>query len=278
MAHPNGEAHRILAVGLHTGHSLMAEPNLYIWISRWEEFQHYKPDRDRPPAWIKSYTKQLSDARYLELTDRQRALLHDLRHVFAVTGRRLGRDVAAIARHRHRQTFRSDLESLNHAGFIEFISREALEKRLEKLYSTSPLEVEREREVKKNPLTPSDEGDSKPSRAKGTNPRAKTKRTKVYKAAESMVKNVGVLYDDDAYLEELARFELTDQQRSDLNQLRGELMGGTPIQNGNGNHHEEPPEIPAGLFLDSEPDTHDLIANTLPDVDLPAELQPQETT
>ncbi len=123
----------------------------WIWISRWEDFQHYKPERDRGPAWIKDYPKQLVDSRYLELTDRQRALLADIRRVFAMTAARLPRDTRVVSRYRHRQTFRSDLETLNHAGYIEFVSREGLEQRLEFLYaSRAPArskEGEREGEV-----------------------------------------------------------------------------------------------------------------------------------
>lgn len=62
----------------------MTTGDMYVWITRWDEFQHYKPERDRAPAWIKDYTKQMNDDRYLRLTDRQRALLRDLRDVFAV--------------------------------------------------------------------------------------------------------------------------------------------------------------------------------------------------
>jgi hypothetical protein len=116
----------------------------YIWVTRWEEFQHYKPDPKRGPAWIKAYTAQLHDDRYLGLTDRQRSLLHDLRLIFAVTRGRLPRSEAVIARHRHRQTFRSDLEALNRAGLIEFVSRAGLEQRLETLYSRSRSKKEKE--------------------------------------------------------------------------------------------------------------------------------------
>ena len=40
---------------------------LWIWVTRWDDFQHYTPEPDRAPAWIKSYTKQLDDDRYLSL-------------------------------------------------------------------------------------------------------------------------------------------------------------------------------------------------------------------
>src|SRR6266540_3061047 len=138
---------------------------LFIWICRWDEFQHYRPERDRPPAWIKTYTKQMHDARYLELPDRARALLHDLRHVFAVTAGQLSRDTRVVSQHRHRQTFRADLERLNHAGFIDFISRETLDQRLEELYSPPRARVEVEVEVEdKNPPTPRRRGGTQSSK------------------------------------------------------------------------------------------------------------------
>ncbi len=134
----------------------------YIWISRWREFQHYRPNPERGPAWIKAYTAQLSDERYLELTDRQRALLHDLRHVYAMTRGRLRRDVRTISRYRQRQTRDADLEALNHAGLVEFISRQTLDQRLDELYSDSSLD----KEVDKEPPNPRRRGGLKPSTKK----------------------------------------------------------------------------------------------------------------
>ncbi len=114
----------------------MTGEKTYVWICRWEEFQHYPPDRNRGPAWIKDYTSQLDDERYLCLTDRQRALLRDLRDIFATMRGRLSDDCAMIARRRNAQTRRSDLEALNHAGLIEFLSREALDQALDKFYTS----------------------------------------------------------------------------------------------------------------------------------------------
>lgn len=148
----------------------------WIWIAKWDEFQHYKPEPHKPPAWIKDYTKQLRDDRYLALTDRQRALLRDLRDVFAVTFGRVPRDTRAVSRHRHSQTLNSDIDALNHAGFIDIISREVLEQRLEHFYS--PLKSKSKKESKETPLPPSDEGDGvlhMTPREAGTSPRSKRK-------------------------------------------------------------------------------------------------------
>jgi hypothetical protein len=117
----------------------------YIWVNRWDEFQTFQTKRNKPwaPPWIRNYTAQLSDDRYLDLTDRQRALLHDLRMVFAVTRGRLRRDTPTIARYRHRQTRDEDLAALNHAGFIEFCSGTVLEQRRNAFWNRSTLEVDK---------------------------------------------------------------------------------------------------------------------------------------
>lgn len=131
-------------------------PVQYIWIVRWRDFQHYKPNRDRGPAWIKTHTAQLHDERYLRLTNRQRGLLHDLRMVFATTRGRLPLDAPMIARARHCHTRDDDLAALNHAGLIEFVSRATLDQRLRHLYRSSIPEKELEKEQKKNPPNPPD--------------------------------------------------------------------------------------------------------------------------
>jgi hypothetical protein len=124
----------------------------YIWITGWERFQHYTPRRDRGPAWIKDYGAQLDDERYLELTDRQRALLQDLRRIFAVMRAQLPRDTRLISRRRGRQTFRTDLEALNQAGFLTFCSRTTLDQALDQLYaSRASQEVELELELEQKP-------------------------------------------------------------------------------------------------------------------------------
>lgn len=123
--------------------------DLFVWISRWEEFQHYKPERDRAPAWIKTYPAQLDDERYLHLTDHQRAVLHDLRMAFAKARGRLSKDTRLLSNKLSLRVTMPTLQALNDAGFIEFCSRDDLEPRLEKLYSLSrrSKEVEGEKEV-----------------------------------------------------------------------------------------------------------------------------------
>ena len=124
----------------------MTDPT-YIWIVRWEEFQHYAPSRERGPAWIKDYTAQLSDERYLRLSDRQRALLRDLRDIFATFRGRLPDDSRMITRQRNSQTRRGDLDALNHAGFIRFLSRPDLDLALEAFYASRAPARSQEEEV-----------------------------------------------------------------------------------------------------------------------------------
>jgi hypothetical protein len=109
----------------------------YIWITRWESFQHYKPERDRAPAWVKLYTKQLSDDTYLNLTAVQRALLHDLRMEFARAHHKLTTDTRRLSHRIGYRVTRASLDALNHAGFMEYCSRATLDRRLDEFYSNS---------------------------------------------------------------------------------------------------------------------------------------------
>lgn len=125
---------------------------VYIWITRWEDFQHYTPDRDRAPAWIKTYTKQLDDDEYRNLTADQRGLLHDLRMAFSRSHGKLTTDTRRLCHRLGYRVLTRQLDSLNRAGFIEFVSRETLELNLESFYASRAgdrahhLEVEEEGE------------------------------------------------------------------------------------------------------------------------------------
>lgn len=132
----------------------MSEP-LYIWIVRWEDFQHYAPERDRAPAWIKAYTKQHDEDEYRALTGPQRAVLHDLRIAFARARGKLTRDSRAISQRIGMRVTNATLELLNHAGYIDFISRSDLEQRLDSFYASrararahqKEVEIEEEEDV-----------------------------------------------------------------------------------------------------------------------------------
>ena len=187
---------------------------LWIWVTRWQDFQHYAPERDRAPAWIKDYTRQMADARYLQLTDRQRALLVDLRRIHAVTTMRTPYEPAVISRHRHMRTRYDDMEALRRAGFIEVVTRKTLEQRLELFYSSprARVEVEGDREKEKATAT-------KPTRGK------RTKATS-YERAVAFTRNAGHALEPVDFLAELQGYELTPDQRHDLERLRETLLNG----------------------------------------------------
>ncbi len=146
--------------------SAAPDAELWVWICRWAEFQHYAPSRDRGPAWIKDYTAQLDDERFLRLTDRQRALLGDLRRIFATMRGRLPDDCSMIARRRGLQTRREDVTALISAGFVQLLSRESLDQRLEDLYASRARPRTREdleQEPEKKPPSPLPEHHDQPN-------------------------------------------------------------------------------------------------------------------
>lgn len=118
----------------------------YIWINRWWDFQYRLKEAQMPgyrPAWIKQYTRQLTNDDYLDLSAAQRGLLHDLRMLFAESRQTLLRDPAKISRRVGYKVRRDSLESLNHAGFITFVSAEEAQR----LRSDRALEEEVEQET-----------------------------------------------------------------------------------------------------------------------------------
>jgi hypothetical protein len=95
------------------------------WISvvGWDDFQHYK---DRNPLWIKVYTRLLGDDAYLDLSEHRALMLHRLWLEYARTGCALRVDTARLSRRLSVKVTRSDLDSLNHAGFIDIVASKAL--------------------------------------------------------------------------------------------------------------------------------------------------------
>jgi hypothetical protein len=211
------------------------EHDEWIWICRWEEFQHYPPERDRPPAWIKDYPKQMLDDRYLQLTDRQRALIRDLRDVFSMTHGRLADDRRMIARRRGVHTRDADLQALNDAGLIEIVSRETLDQRLEKFYASrarprARREVESSKELstEKDARAREPAGATRATRSDNSKPppsppRGKPSRLSPYQRAEHYVRNAAWHYDLDTFLTELQPFALADDETDRLTELRTQL-------------------------------------------------------
>lgn len=92
-----------------------------IIISNWDDFQHYK-NRDVP--WIKSYTRLMAKDEYLELSFHLRGILHSLWLEYAASNRQLRDSTVALTRRLGQRVTMRDLETLNHAGFITFQSRQ----------------------------------------------------------------------------------------------------------------------------------------------------------
>lgn len=96
----------------------------WIIVNGWEDFQH--PDVLRSsstPAWIKVYTRLLSDDDYLSLTLAQRGLLHGIWIEYARSNGCLTdvRTRVQLATNRGESAaLRTNLEALNEAGFITF--------------------------------------------------------------------------------------------------------------------------------------------------------------
>lgn len=93
---------------------------LWIVVPRWKDYQHRDSARSKVPPWIKNETKLLSSPDYLSLTPHRRAMLHALWLEYARSLRRLPDDTATLSRRLGLRVLRTDLEALNHAGFIEF--------------------------------------------------------------------------------------------------------------------------------------------------------------
>lgn len=99
----------------------------WIWISKWETFQHYVPEPGRVPAWTKMYTQLITDEAYLDLSSHRRGVLHGLWLAFASSRCRLGADTRSLSSRLRLRVTTPDIVSLSDAGFIEVCSRETLE-------------------------------------------------------------------------------------------------------------------------------------------------------
>jgi hypothetical protein len=105
----------------------------YIAIRDWDRLQNadvFKKSGGRPP-WIKLYHSLLDDDGYLGLTPKRQSILIGLQMLYARKGRAIAEHTASISRALGQRVLSSDLEALNDAGFIDFLSRDALEDSLE---------------------------------------------------------------------------------------------------------------------------------------------------
>ena len=131
----------------------MSDSESYVWIKRWDDFQHYGKRR---PIWIKNYTSLLSDDAYLSLSPHRRAMLHGLWLAFATSGRRLRDDTSTLSSRLNMRVTTPDLEALNHAGFIDILASNVLAQMLE-----VEVEVEKPKTIAATP--PPSVGEPSPS-------------------------------------------------------------------------------------------------------------------
>lgn len=97
------------------------------WISvrKWRTFQHYDPAK-RVPPWIKNATDLMANDAYLSLTTHRALMLHRLWLEYASSRCELSDDTLRLSRRLGMKVTRADLESLNHAGFIDIVASKAL--------------------------------------------------------------------------------------------------------------------------------------------------------
>jgi len=100
----------------------------YIEIRNWDRFQHkdvWRKSGGTPP-WIKAYTALLHDHDWTTLSQSQQGILVNLWLMYASAGRSVS-DTEAKRRlcrsDAEARWWRSNLESLSDAGFIEFVSQ-----------------------------------------------------------------------------------------------------------------------------------------------------------
>lgn len=99
----------------------------FIHVPDWDRFQHrdVTRNRDHPAPWIKDLTQQLREPRWLELNYAERGLLQSLRLEYAANrGRGLPDSTSTLTRLLGWRVYRSQLERLNQARFIEFLPAE----------------------------------------------------------------------------------------------------------------------------------------------------------
>ena len=116
----------------------------WIIVRNWERFQHYK---DRDPYFIKLYTELQHDHNWLALTGHQRAVLVGIWLEYASARCQLPLNTASLTRRLALRVSSATLEALNHAGFIEFSSRAALEiARSQEVETEEPLTATTEKQ------------------------------------------------------------------------------------------------------------------------------------
>lgn len=175
-------------------------------VPNWDRLQHYK---DRVPDWIKLYTAELAhNPDWESLSAGSRGTLVTIWVEYALSKGQLRCEVVSKSLGRSYKV--AYLDSLNNAGFIQ-------------LSASKPLALTRSRERS----TEKEKKVARPrSRVRATVAPSEEKLSR-YAMAEAMTRNVGRQYTPASFQEELDRFDLTDNERDLLNELRSSLNGTT---------------------------------------------------
>jgi hypothetical protein len=224
----------------------------WIVVPRWNEHQHYK--HRKGDAWHKEHARQLDDDDYISLPLATRGVLIGLRLMY---GRSRSESIGETGARRVLATsdadarrWREHIKRLSDAGFIQVLASKPLAARKQ---NASP-EERREEEI---PLTPPSGEDfeddlddldalfttgyvacrrcGKPVRSRsscrscgatprqaGSNPRELAKPS-AYERAEAFTRNAGWQLERLGFLEELALYDLDDEQTQTLETLRSSL-------------------------------------------------------
>jgi hypothetical protein len=113
------------------------DPEDWIIVRRWGEFQHYK---HRNPLWIKVYAKLLHNPEWLGLSSASQALLLTIWLLYSQESGQV--QAKYVLRYGRKGVGIPQLKALNDAGFIGFSASKPLAQ-----------ETEKERETPKSPLT-----------------------------------------------------------------------------------------------------------------------------
>lgn len=124
------------------------ESDLWIWVNKWDEFQSFQKKRGKPwaPPWIKIYPQLLDDYVFVKLPWQTQLVLLKVFMAFAQTRGSLSADTRELSRQLAQRVTAAQLESLNHAGYIDICSGTVLEQRRNVFWNSSNLEENRREE------------------------------------------------------------------------------------------------------------------------------------
>lgn len=96
----------------------MTDDARWIRPRDWNRTQTYKRSS---PRWIKTYASRVLDDSYRALSPLERAALHGLELLYAITGTPVRLDVKSLNSKLGLRTYLATWEALNHAGFVDLM-------------------------------------------------------------------------------------------------------------------------------------------------------------